>query len=110
MKRPIKEVEYIKDTIQNLEQMGCVVMAPEDLDKDIESLNAIREKQKEQNIVRQKKIKEESFMALDLWSFDPEELLDSIVPACCKHECMVEPDGYCLHILLTPSDLNDILL
>jgi len=23
--------------------------------------------------------------------------LESIVPACCKHECNVEPDGYCEH-------------
>ena len=24
-------------------------------------------------------------------------LLESIVPACCVHECEVEPDGYCEH-------------
>lgn len=26
-----------------------------------------------------------------------EIMLDSVVPACCKHGCEVEPDGYCEH-------------
>ena len=26
-----------------------------------------------------------------------DELLDSVVPACCKAGCEVEPDGYCEH-------------
>lgn len=25
------------------------------------------------------------------------ELMDAIIPACCKHGCMVEPDGTCEH-------------
>lgn len=97
MKRPIKEVEQIKDNIQDLERLGCVVMAPEDLEKDLEKLNHIRAQQKQKEIERHEKMKKESFKYLDLWDYDPVDLLDSIVPACCKHECEVEPDGYCIH-------------
>ena len=31
---------------------------------------------------------------------------DSIVPACCKYECEVEPDGHCKHG--NPSVLLDL--
>ena len=30
-------------------------------------------------------------MTVEDWMYEP------TVPACCKHECNVEPDGYCEH-------------
>jgi len=35
--------------------------------------------------------------ALENAGMDLMECTDSIVPACCKHGCMVEPDGTCEH-------------
>jgi hypothetical protein len=46
---------------------------------------------------RKAREKKESFRPLSIFDYDEYELMDSIVPACCKYGCYVEPDGYCEH-------------
>lgn len=40
---------------------------------------------------------EETFDASVVDEVDYDELMDSVVTACCVHRCQVEPDGHCEH-------------
>ena len=74
----------------DLEDRGAAVILPEAIEKQ---LQAAKIKVKEDELIMRK----QAYRALDLWDYDPAELLDSTVPACCKYGCVVEPDGYCEH-------------
>lgn len=35
--------------------------------------------------------------ALENSGYEMEDLMDSVIPACCSDGCMTEPDGHCEH-------------
>lgn len=78
----------IQRLAHELEEMGAVVILPED---------QMASEPKEGETKEPFDLKKGSFKAIDIEDFDMADLEDSVVPACCKYGCQVEPDGYCEH-------------
>jgi hypothetical protein len=99
--RTLNETQRLLSNIEELEKIGCSVLVDDDLQIDIERLISKQEeiKKKAEEKFEQERI--ESPQHIDVFEFFMENgmdsVMDSVVPACCKHGCMVEPDGYCEH-------------
>ena len=92
----IKRAIELRSSVEKLE--GDVFFPGEteqEIDKYIQ-----KENEKAALIAKRKEERDKaSFEPISIeWIMDnPMEAMDSCVPACCKHGCTVEPDGYCEH-------------
>jgi hypothetical protein len=92
--------------IKKLEEKGYIIIESieglESIKKeevDISDFEEMENLEIEKENLEKQKIKEKTFrpISIELYMENPELLMDSVVDACCKHDCVVEPDGYCEH-------------
>ncbi len=95
------QIRNLRESVQNLEEMGAIIILPENVEADLTKLKRKEEKAEEREKRKFKRECKDSYEHMDAFEYAADGnfdvLMDSIVPACCKHGCQVEPDGHCMH-------------
>lgn len=95
------QIRNIRDSVKTLENVGAIIILPDEVEADLTSLTRKEEKAEKREKRKFERECKDSYRSMDAFEYamdgNFDELLDSIVPACCKHGCQVEPDGHCVH-------------
>jgi hypothetical protein len=83
----VNRLENIKAMTEAIEKHGGIVMLPEDTDDALANLDKTKTEVGTM----------ETFKNININEYSYNDLLDSLVPACCVYGCQVEPDGTCEH-------------
>lgn len=94
-----REVKTLHEYSEAVEDLGGVVMLPEDVENRIDALKKQKIEKEAKEAQRIKERNASYYMSIDASDYmdEPWRLLDSVVDACCSQGCQVEPDGYCEH-------------